>query len=255
VAEPLGETRSDYRIAADLAARLGVGKAFTEGRDERGWVAWALDRMREARYAGLPPLEAFEAGNAGVHAAPVTSPAVAFADFRADPVAHPLKTPSGRIEIYSAALASLGRPDEIPPIPKYIREWESPFGPEARKFPLQVIGFHSLSRVHSTMSGVDWLEEAFPQRLFINPLDAAARKIRNGDRVRVFNDRGQLTIVCRVTRRIMPGVVGIPQGAWWTPGADGVDSGGSVNVLTSERWTPLAFANAQHTVMAEVTKA
>jgi anaerobic dimethyl sulfoxide reductase subunit A len=169
-------------------------------------------------------------------------------------LAHPLKTPSGRIEIFSTALASLGKPDEIPPIPKYIREWESPFGPEARKFPLQVVGFHSLSRVHSTMSGLDWLEEAFPHRLFINPLDAAARKIQSGDRVRVFNERGQLTIVCRVTRRIMPGVVGIPQGAWWTPGPDGVDVGGSVNVLTSERWTPLAFANAQHTVMAEVAK-
>jgi anaerobic dimethyl sulfoxide reductase subunit A len=71
----------------------------------------------------------------------------------------------------------------------------------------------------------------------------------------VFNDRGELTIRCRVTRRIMPGVVAIPQGAWWTPNEKGVDTGGSVNVLTSERWTPLAFGNAQHTVMAEVAKA
>jgi anaerobic dimethyl sulfoxide reductase subunit A len=71
----------------------------------------------------------------------------------------------------------------------------------------------------------------------------------------VFNDRGVLTIRCRVTRRIMPGVVAIPQGAWWTPNDKNVDTGGSVNVLTSERWTPLAFGNAQHTVMAELTKA
>ena len=104
------------------------------------------------------------------------------------------------------------------------------------------------------MSGVDWLEEAFPHRLFINPLDAAARSLSNGDEVRVFNDRGELTIKCRVTRRIMPGVVAIPQGAWWSPNEKGVDRGGSVNVLTSERWTPLAFGNAQHTVMAEVQK-
>ena len=52
----------------------------------------------------------------------------------------------------------------------------------------------------------------------------------------------------------MPGVVAIPQGAWWTPTDEGLDRGGSVNVLTSERWTPLAFGNAQHTVMAEVQK-
>ena len=71
---------------------------------------------------------------------------------------------------------------------------------------------------------------------------------------RVFNLRGELRIACRVTNRVMPGVVAIPQGAWWKPRADGVDEGGSINVLTSERWTPLAFANAQHTIMVEVAK-
>jgi anaerobic dimethyl sulfoxide reductase subunit A len=102
---------------------------------------------------------------------------------------------------------------------------------------------------------VDWLNEAFPQRLFINPLDAGARKIRNGDRVRVFNDRGATVVACRVTPRIMPGVVALPQGAWWTPDAAGIDRRGSINVLSSERWTPLAFGNAQHTIMVQVEKA
>jgi anaerobic dimethyl sulfoxide reductase subunit A len=102
--------------------------------------------------------------------------------------------------------------------------------------------------------GADLLEEAFPQRVFINPIDATARKISNGDEVRVFNDRGEMRIRCRVTRRIMPGVVAIPQGAWWKPDEQGIDRGGSVNVLTSERWTPLAFGNAQHTIMVEVQK-
>ena len=143
----------------------------------------------------------------------------------------------------------------MPAIPKYVQEWESPFGPEAREFPLQAIGHHSLARVHSTMSGVDWLEEAFPQRLFINPVDATARALRSGDLARVFNGRGELRILCRVTPRIMPGVVAIPQGAWWAPDDKGVDQGGCINVLTSERWTPLAFGNAQHTVMVQVAKA
>jgi anaerobic dimethyl sulfoxide reductase subunit A len=52
----------------------------------------------------------------------------------------------------------------------------------------------------------------------------------------------------------MPGVVDIPQGAWWQPDEKGVDRGGSVNTLTSERWTPLAFGNAQHTIMADVAR-
>jgi anaerobic dimethyl sulfoxide reductase subunit A len=252
--EPAGETRSDYAICADLAARLGFKDRFTAGRTEREWVEAALDALRPV-YPGLPGLKAFEAGGAGVHQVPVSKPAVAFSDFRRDPVKFPLPTPSGRIEIFSATLHALGRPDEIPAVPKYIPEWESPFGPEARRFPLQVVGHHSLARVHSTMSGVDWLEEAFPQRVFVNPADAAARSISNGDTVRVFNARGELTIRCRVTRRIMPGVVAIPQGAWWRPNEKHVDEGGSVNVLTSERWTPLAFANAQHTVMADIARA
>ena len=105
------------------------------------------------------------------------------------------------------------------------------------------------------MDGIDWLEEAFPQRIQINPVDAAARGIRDGDRVRVFNPRGETEIACRVTRRIMPGTVAIPQGAWWTPDKSGVDQAGSINVLTSARWTPLAFGNAQHTIMVEVKKA
>jgi anaerobic dimethyl sulfoxide reductase subunit A len=117
-----------------------------------------------------------------------------------------------------------------------------------------VIGHHTFGRVHSTLEGTDWLEEAFPQRVFINPADADSRGISSGDRVRVFNDRGETRLACRVTRRIMPGVIAIPQGAWWTPDARGVDQRGSVNVLTSDRWTPLAFGNAQHTVMADVRK-
>ncbi|MBM3297293.1 MAG: dimethyl sulfoxide reductase subunit A, partial [Candidatus Aminicenantes bacterium] len=255
VVDPLPETKSDYRICAEVATRLGLGEAYTEGRDERQWVAWALDRYRKTRFPGLPTLEEMLESNMGAYSVPVTQPAVAFVDFRRDPKKHPLPTPSGKVEIFSKRLHDLGRPDEIPAVPKYIREWESPFGPEAERFPLQAIGHHYLSRVHSTMENVDWLEEAFPQRLFMNPLDAAPRRIRDGDPVRVFNDRGATVIPCRLTQRILPGVVALPQGSWWTPDKDGVDRRGSVNVLTSERWTPLAFGNAQHTIMVQVERA
>jgi anaerobic dimethyl sulfoxide reductase subunit A len=255
IVDPPFETKSDYRIAADIAARLGLGEAYTEGRSERDWVAWILDRYRKTRFPGLPTLDEFEKSNRGVYSVSVTRPAVAFADFRRDPGRHPLPTPSGKIEIFSKRLHDMDKPEEIPAVPKYIQEWESPFGPESKKYPLSAIGHHYLARVHSTMENVDWLNEAFPQRLFINPVDAESRKIRNGDPVRIFNDRGATIIPCRVTPRIMPGVVALPQGAWWTPDKDGTDRRGSVNVLTSERWTPLAFGNAQHTIMVQVEKA
>ncbi len=252
--EPPGETKSDYYICTELAARLGIAEAYTQGRDERAWVEWILDRYRETRFPGLPSLDDFEASNVGVYAEPVTQPAVALADFRAAPEAHPLDTPSGKIELFSKRLYEMANPEEIPAVPKYIQEWESPFGPEAEPYPLQAIGHHYMPRVHSTHDNVDWLEEAFPQRLFINELDAGQRGIADGDLVQVYNDRGTMILPCRVTRRILPGVVDIPQGAWWTPDENGVDRRGSVNVLTSERWTPLAFGTAQHTIMVQVEK-
>ncbi len=271
--EPPGECKSDYRICAEVAERLGIGAAYTEGRDERGWVEWCLDRYRETRFPGLPALEEFVASNVGVYANPVTQPAVAFVDFRRDPEKHPLATPSGKIEIFSQKLYEMGKPTEIPAIPKYIPEWENPFTTETqstqrkdsktpcaprlrgeKEYPLQAIGHHTLARVHSTHANNDWLQEAFPQRVFINPLDAAARGIADGDTVRVFNDRGALILPCRVTPRILPGVVDIPQGAWWQPAEDGSDLGGNINVLTSHRWTPLAFASAQQMMMVQVMR-
>ena len=111
-----------------------------------------------------------------------------------------------------------------------------------------------MARVHSTHDNVDWLDEAFPQRIFINPIDAKERNIDDGDHVKVFNNRGATILPCEITNRIMPGVVDIPQGAWWAPDENGVDRRGSINVLTSERWTPLAFGTAQHTIMVQVEK-
>ena len=288
--EPPGECKSDYQICADIAERLGIGEAFTEGRDERAWVEWCLDYYRETQYPDLPTLDEFIENNLGAYTLPATKPAIAFEDFRRDPEKYPLDTPSGKIEIFSKELYGLNNPEEIPAVPKYIQEWESPFPAERTlslpkrqskpmdeiheptlrpsttdftknvpssaqgHYPLQAIGHHTLARVHSTHANNDWLNEAFPQRVFINPLDAAERGIKDSDLVRVWNDRGELVIPARVTPRILPGVVDIPQGAWWSPNENGVDFGGCVNVLTSERWTPYAFGTAQHTIMVQVEK-
>jgi anaerobic dimethyl sulfoxide reductase subunit A len=283
--EPPGECKSDYQICADIAQRLGIGDLYTEGRDEKAWVDYCLGVWRSARFPDLPTLDEFIEKNLGAWSNPVTQPAIAFSDFRSNPVKYPLSTPSGKIEIFSKQLYDLNNPAEIPPIPKYIQEWESPFpchceegdsptkqspvkrdspnpeeiasGKERPRndiYPLQAIGHHTLHRVHSTHDNNDWLGEAFPQRVFINPRDAAERGIHDGDLVRVWNERGELVIPARVTPRILPGVVDIPQGAWWSPNENGVDFGGCVNVLTSERWTPFAFGTAQHTIMVQVEK-
>jgi anaerobic dimethyl sulfoxide reductase subunit A len=143
---------------------------------------------------------------------------------------------------------------EIPGVPKYIAAWEGPEDPLIRKYPLQCIGPHYKRRTHSTFDRTPWLEEADPQVMWISAGDANARGIADGDRVRVFNDRGALMISARVTKRVRPGVVSIPQGAWYTPDRKGVCQRGCVNILTSQRSTPLAHGNAQHTILVEVQK-
>lgn len=252
ILQPPWETRSDYAICAAVAEKLGVGEAYTEGRDEKQWISALLDDYRESRFPELPGLAEFEENNLGVYTRPVDQPQVAFQKFREDPLENPLPTASGKIEIFCEEMFKRNLPDEVPAVPKYIQEWESPFGRESEKYPLQVLGTHFMPRIHSTLGNTDWNAEAFPQRVFINPLDAAARGLKDGQKVKVYNDRGTVILPCRITRRILPGVVNIPEGAWWKPDADGNDIGGSVNTLTSERWTPFAFGNAQHTIMAEV---
>ncbi len=254
--EPAFESKSDYRIAAEIAEKLGIGDEFTEGRDERDWIEWIIENVYRANwFPEIPTIDEFEEQNLNVYSEPVTNPKIAFEEFRADPVANPLSTPSGLIEIFSPELYNMNKPDEIPAVPKYIQEWESPYGPEAEKYPLSALGHHYMHRVHSTHDNVDWLEEAFPQRVFINPLDAKKRGIADGDEVRIYNDRGVVQIPCRLSNKIMPGVVNIPTGGWWTPDENNVDKRGAVNVLSSERWSPLAFGNTQHTIMVEIERA
>lgn len=254
ILDPPFDTKSDYQICSEIAERFGIEKEFTEGRNEKEWIEWSIEHYRKTWFPEIPKLDKFEKSNKGVYSVPVTEPKIAFKDFIDDPVKNKLNTPSGKIELFSKQLLDMSNPDYIPPIPKYIEEWESPFNSIGQKYPISVVGHHYMPRVHSTHDNNDWAMEAFPQRVFINEIDAEKRGINPGDYVKIYNDRGSIIMKCRVTTKILPGVIDIPQGAWWKPDEEGIDRGGNVNVLTSAKWTPLAFGNAQHTIMAEVEK-
>lgn len=135
---------------------------------------------------------------------------VAYKAFRDDPEANPLKTPSGKIEIYSSKLAEIARTRElekdevISPLPVYASTFEGWDSPERRTFPLQLFGFHYKSRTHSTYGNIDVLKAACRQEVWINPIDAQKRGIANGDMVRVFNHRGEVRLPAKVTPRILP---------------------------------------------------
>ena len=108
-------------------------------------------------------------------------------------------------------------------------------------------------RCHSIHDNNPWLEEADPQRMWIHPQDAEARGLSTGSFAEIRNDRGRVRMPVLVTDRVIPGVVAIAQGAWYRPDADGTDTRGSINVLTSLTQTPLAKGNPQHTNLVEVT--
>ena len=150
-------------------------------------------------------------------------------------------------------IADMNNP-EIPPIPKYIETWEGLSDPLSRKYPLQLITTHFKGRAHSQFHNVPWLRELLPQTVLISSLDAKVRDIGDGDHVRVFNDRGQMIIKATVSQRIMPGVVDVPQGAWYEPDQNGVDRGGCANILTKDDYSP-GGANCTNTALVQVERA
>ncbi len=244
VIDSVGESKSHLEICSALADKLGLPNFNDKTEDE--WLRQIA--------AGSPDIKDYDAfKKAGGYKIRRGEPYVAFREQIDDPENNPFPTPSGKIEIYCQRLADMN--DElIPPIPKYIETWESRNDPLVHKYPLQLITTHFWRRAHSQYDNLLWLRELEPQRLEINSVDAKSRGIRDGDMVRVFNDRGVTILSAKVTERIMTGVVDIPQGAWYAPDENGVDKGGCANVLTRDDHSP-GGAYPTNTSLVQVEKA
>lgn len=259
--DPLYNSMPAYEMVREVAKRLGFEKEF---EDDLETLARKMQAETVREHPEFPSWD--ELREIGVYR--YQNPegtTIALKEFREDPEANPLETPSGKIEIYSTQLAEMAKTwefpdakpgDEISPIPKHLATWEG--AEEARtneEYPLQCIGHHYKQRTHSTYGNLSWLNEAHPQMVWINTIDAKERGIKNGDQVLIRNDRGRVRIQARVTSRIAPGVISLPQGAWSRFDKDGVDAGGAVNTLTSWHPTPVSKGNGQHTALVQVEKA
>ncbi|MGP9434300.1 dimethylsulfoxide reductase subunit A [Ewingella sp. AOP8-B2-18] len=256
--KPRFECKNIYEMTSELAKRMGVEQKFTEGRTQEEWLRHLYLQSMQAIPA-LPDFDTFRQQGMFKQRDP-QGHHVAYKAFREDPVANPLATASGKIEIYSAQLADIAatwqleKDDVIDPLPVYAAGFENYDDPLASTYPLQLTGFHYKARVHSTYGNVDLLKAACRQEMWINPLDAAARGISNGDMIRIFNARGEVQIAAKVTPRMMPGVVALGEGAWYSPDSKRIDRAGSINVLTSQRPSPLAKGNPSHTNLVQVAK-
>lgn len=249
--EPEFERRDGYDWMTDVARKLGVETGFTQGKTSLDWVRYIIDKTREDE-PSFPTYE--ELAKTGIYYKSEQKTVIPFREQIEDPAAHPFPTPSGKIELFSPRLYALNNPGEIPALPKYIASWEGPEDPLRKEYPLQLIGWHSKRSTHSTLANSAWLAEAAPHELWINPEDAEARQLKNGERVHVYNQRGRLAVNIKITSRIIPGVVAMPQGAWYDPDEQGVDQGGCINTLTKYHPTPLAKGNPQHTNLVQIEK-
>ena len=263
--EPLWESKSDYRIFALLAGRLGFGEDYTEGNTELDWARRIFD------ISDLPKRvswEDFERKGYCIINAPENyqpTPALRwFAEGRACDTpdspnpkrntdrAHELCTYSGKIEFVSESLKA-HTPDDMerPVMPRYIPSWEGHRSAAAARYPLQLISPHPRFSFHTHYdTRTEWLNDIpvhrvrkdgyawWPARL--HPDDARARGISHGDIIRLHNDRGAVLCIAVLTERVRPGVVhSCTSSAKYDPVEPGnpvsPDRGGCVALLTPAR--------------------
>lgn len=266
--EPLGESKSDFQIFLELATRLGLGAVYSEGMTELDWCR----RVFEA--TDLPKRMSWkEFAKKGYYVVPPPSPE------RRDPVSYRwyyedrlkdtpelaplpgdyteefrrgLQTQSGRLEFESSSLKRLDPDDpERPPILKYVPAWEGPHAAELfGKYPLHLVSPHARFTFHTMSDGKDsTINDVKDHRVLVdgyyywiarvNPADAAARGIKEGALIKLFNDRGAVICAAQLSERVRPGTVHSYEScATYDPiGEPGnsPDRGGCVNILTPSR--------------------
>lgn len=273
--DPIGGSKSDYAIFSALARRLGLEEPFTEGLTEAEWIRKLYEDARSRSLASglktlLPKWVSFE--KAGVILYPhekKNEGYVAFADFRRDPEAHPLKTETGKIVLYSERIASLGYAD-CPPHPAYLKPYEAYGNAEhaadaaALEHPeggyLQLVSPKSDARLHSQLNAVTFRKSQIAGReiCLINPADASLRNIATGDVIRVSSLRGAILAGAVVTDSVRPGAVVVHHGGWFDPqkvDGEALDVHGSSNVLTpDDPASSLSCGNIASTALVQVAK-
>ncbi len=258
---PVGEARNDFDIFADLAGRLGFRDDFTEGRSEMEWLRhlYEIVRQQAARHGiERPDFETF--WETGYIADPVSTHYDYLSAYRADPVAKALKTPSGRIEIFSETVASFGY-DDCPGHPVWIEPAEWLGSPQAER-KLHLISNQPTLRLNGQLdngpaSRASKIKGREP--VLINPQDAAERGIADGDVVRLFNERGACLAGAVVTEAMSRGVLQLQTGAWYDPDEPGrigtLDRHGNPNVLTLDKGTSkLAQGPISQTTLVEIER-
>ncbi len=260
--EPFGQARDDFDIFRGIAREMGLETRFSEGRDQAEWRQWIYDQTRSRSAAAgidIPDYQSF-LKTGWFRVADPAEPLIMLSAFRADPVANPLSTPSGRIEIFSETVAGFGY-DDCPghPVWREPYEWLGNAGPGQ---PLHLISNQPKEKLHSQLDHGGHCRSAKVQGrepVLLHPSDAQARGIADGDIVRVFNTRGACLGGAVITDGVRRGVAQMSTGAWYDP-VDPTDPAslckhGNPNVLTRDKGTSrLAQGPSAHTCLVQIER-
>ena len=191
--EPVGEARSNLTLFAELGRRLGFDD------EPFGWDDETFCRkvIASTRLAGRPlDVDTVLSGGLDRYDFPGETP-VQFETVRP-------RTPDGRVQLAPSVLG-----DEP-------YRWKAP----TDAAPLALITPASSMLITSTLGevNVDVL------RVTLHPDDARERRLSRGDRVRVFNDLGEVHCHLEISDRVRPGVASMPKGAWRRSSINGATS-------------------------------
>ncbi len=256
---PQHDARSDHEIFKALAAELGVLDAFAEGKSERAWIRemWEESAERaESQGFALPAFDDF--WEKGMHRIPdLNERPVFLGAFREDPEANRLHTPSGKIELFSEAIAEFGYAD-CPGHASWLEPFERLGGQGSERYPLHLLSPQPERRLHSQLDHANYSQDgkiAGREPLTMHPTAAGARGLEAGDVVRVFNERGACLAGLRLADDMREDVVLLPTGAWFKPQDQTLELNGNPNVLTGDVGTSrLAQGPSANTCLVEVER-
>jgi biotin/methionine sulfoxide reductase len=237
--EPYAEARDDFAIFSGVADRLGFGEQYHRNKSPLAWIRdlyddWS-DRVEAATGENPPSFDEF--WETGTARAPVIEDLTLLGPFRIDPDGHPLRTPSGRIEITSQTIAGFGY-DDCRPYPSW---FDIETLRESGNYPLRLVANNPSSRLHGQLdmgrySQSTKIQGREPARIHVR--DAEARGISTGDIVVLRSERGSCLAGAVVTDELLPGVVQLSTGAWYDPidwsDPDAMCVHGNPNVLTED---------------------
>ena len=261
VIEPVAQSRDDFAIFAELSQRLGFGHAYTQGRDEMGWLAHMYEEARTTaieRGYSPPPFDRF--WQEGIYEFPAPNRCAVFLGaFRDDPDRNRLDTPSGKIEIYSETVNGFHY-DDCPPHPTWLEPMEWLGSKKAAVLPLHLLSNQPGVRLHSQLDPSPLSRSskiAGREPIQMNRRDAVERRLETGDVVRVFNQRGAFVAAVNVVDHLRPGVAQIATGAWYDPleaGSPGsLEKHGNPNVVTADKGTSrLGQSSVAQTALVQI---